>query len=243
MGGLHANLTPEEAHGLLQWWLEAGVDTLVEEQPRDWFKPVEAAVSKPNAAATGEATVASPALPDFASLDALKAWLATAPEVPLAKGIGRRALPHGLGEAPVMLMVDAPDADSVADGRPLTGGQRELAAKMLAAIGVRSDDAYVASLICVHAPGRKLSETERETCVALARAHVRLAAPRLLLLMGDAPARALTGKPLAEARGKVHNVEGVRTVATFHPRHLINRPGDKRLAWADLLLLTETIEQ
>jgi len=31
----------------------------------------------------------------------------------------------------------------------------------------------------------------------------------------------------------------VRTVATFHPRHLIKRPLDKSLAWQDLLLLME----
>jgi DNA polymerase len=34
-------------------------------------------------------------------------------------------------------------------------------------------------------------------------------------------------------------VEGVRTVATFHPRQLLKRPSDKALAWKDLLLLTE----
>ena len=50
---------------------------------------------------------------------------------------------------------------------------------------------------------------------------------------------ALLGKPLVEARGHVHKVEGVRAVATFHPRHLINRPLDKALAWRDLLLLME----
>jgi DNA polymerase len=42
-----------------------------------------------------------------------------------------------------------------------------------------------------------------------------------------------------DARGHVHKVEGIRTVATFHPRHLIKRTLDKRLAWQDLLLLME----
>jgi uracil-DNA glycosylase len=31
----------------------------------------------------------------------------------------------------------------------------------------------------------------------------------------------------------------VRTVVTFHPRQLLDRQSDKRLAWQDLLLLTE----
>jgi DNA polymerase len=37
----------------------------------------------------------------------------------------------------------------------------------------------------------------------------------------------------------VHKVEGVRCVATFHPRHLVNQPSNKSLAWKDLLLLME----
>ena len=61
-----------------------------------------------------------------------------------------------------------------------------------------------------------------------------MAKPKRLLLFGDGPSQALLGKPLSQARGHVHKVEGVRTVATFHPRHLINRPLDKSLAWKDL---------
>ena len=45
------------------------------------------------------------------------------------------------------------------------------------------------------------------------------------------------GEPLARARGRVHRIEGVRAVATFHPRWLLQRPSDKALAWRDLLLL------
>ena len=57
----------------------------------------------------------------------------------------------------------------------------------------------------------------------LPRQHIRLAKPQRLLLFGDGPCLALLGKRL-RARGHVHKIEGVRAVATFHPRHLINRP-------------------
>ena len=60
-----------------------------------------------------------------------------------------------------------------------------------------------------------------------------------LLLLGDGPAKAMLGKSLSDARAHVHKVEGVRTVATFSPRHLMNRPPHKALAWKDLLLLME----
>ena len=136
-----------------------------------------------------------------------------------------------------MLFADFPSAVESAEGRPLAGDSWVLAQRMLAAIGIAPDDAYLATLACFHAPGARLDGGELERCAAIARDHIRLARPARLLLFGDAPAKALTGHPLAAARGKVHRIEGVRTVATFHPRWLLQRPSDKALAWKDLLLL------
>ena len=84
-----------------------------------------------------------------------------------------------------------------------------------------------------------MTPAEREACAEIARQHIRLAQPKRLLLLGDGPSQALLGKRVIQARGHVHKVEGVRAVATFHPRQLIKRPSDKSLAWRDLLLLME----
>ena len=110
---------------------------------------------------------------------------------------------------------------------------------MLAAIKIPVDQAYSASLSCFHAPGARMSPAEREACAEIARRHIGLAKPKRLLLFGQGPTQALLGKPLPQARGHVHKVEGVRTIATFHPRDLIKQPSNKSLAWKDLLLLME----
>src|SRR6185369_1063741 len=89
------------------------------------------------------------------------------------------------------------------------------------------------------APGARMGDKERGECAEIARRHIRLVQPKRLILFGDGPCLALLGKRLVEARGHVHKVEGIRAVATFHPRHLIKRPLDKSLAWRDLLLLME----
>jgi DNA polymerase len=125
------------------------------------------------------------------------------------------------------------------EGCAISGEAWELAKRMLAAIGIDTDDAYCASLTPIHAPGARLNPRDREDYAEIARNHVRLAKPKRLLLLGDGPSQALLGKPVAQARGHVHKIEGVRTVVTFHPRHLIKRALDKRLAWQDLLLLME----
>jgi DNA polymerase len=217
----------------LGWWLDSGVDVAVGETPRDWRRSAPAPVAASVPAAAPQAALRD-APQDLA---AFRAWLEVEPGLPLERPGARRILPHGAEAAPLMLFADFPSAQEIAEGRPLAGDSWVLAQRMLAAIGIAPDDAYLATLTCFHAPGARLDGAEFERCASIARDHIRFAKPERLLLFGDAPARALTGHPLAAARGKVHRIEGVRTVATFHPRWLLQRPSDKALAWKDLLLL------
>jgi DNA polymerase len=223
-----------EAHSALRWWLEAGVDIAIAEEPRDWLAPPV----KSNRVAQ-PAPVPNITEPSHATLAELQAWLASSAQLPLASETARRILPHGPESAAVMLLSDAPTVEDLTAGQPIGGDAWELAKRMLAAIGIAPEDAYSASLSCFNAPGARMTNAEREACAEIARRHIRLASPKRLLLLGDGPAQALLGKSLVEARGHAVKVEGVRTVATFHPRHLINQPSNKARAWQDLLLLME----
>ncbi|MEO7365053.1 MAG: uracil-DNA glycosylase [Sphingomicrobium sp.] len=233
MGGDDHSLSAADAASTLGWWLAAGVDVAITETPRNWLKaPVVTPpnVRKPSALAVSQA---------LETLHLFRDWLGTAPSLPLASAGSPRVMPQGQVAAPVMLVAEMPAREDAAEGKPIGGEAWQLMTKMLAAIGIRAEDAYTATLACFHAPGAKMRADELAECAGIARQHVTLAKPKRLLLLGDAPARALLGKPLAAARGHVHKVEGVRTVATFHPRFLIGRPSDKAQAWRDLLLLME----
>lgn len=234
VGGKIDTIGIAEARSALTWWLEVGVDIAVQDEPRDWLKPVPKTSRSSELAATPNV-----AEPSHETLAELQDWLSSSAQLPLASATARRILPHGPDNAAVMLLSDAPALEDFAAGQPIGGEAWDLARRLLAAIGIKPEDAYSASLSCIHAPGAKMTPAEREACAEIARRHIALARPRKLLLLGDGPAQALLGKRLVEARGHVHKVEGVRTVATFHPRNLIKRPLDKSLAWKDLLLLME----
>ena len=231
-------LTREEAAKLLRWWLDAGVDTAIAEEPRQWLKAAGPRASVAAPAIAGEIAPPSPAeLP--ADYEAFRSWLEQATGLPLDRAGARRVLPHGLPGAKIMLMSSPPERDDAADGRPIGGEAWLLTTRMLAAIKLSPDEAYSASLACFHSPGVRMGDPELERCGEIARRHIALVKPERLLLFGEAPARALLGENLAQARGRVHRIEGVRTVATYHPRWLLQRPGDKALAWRDLLLLMD----
>jgi uracil-DNA glycosylase family 4 len=235
MGGEVDTIGIAEARGALAWWLQAGVDVAVQEQPRDWLRP---ALPR-SQIAQAPAPVANVVEPSHETLAELQQWLSSSTQLPLASATAKRIMPRGPENAPLMLLSDAPSLEDFAAGQPIGGESWELAKRMLAAIGIAPDEAYSASLSCFHSPGARMSAADRQACAEIAKRHIVLVKPRRLLLFGEGPAQALLGKPLPSARGHVHKLEGVRTVATFHPRQLINHPSNKSLAWKDLLLLME----
>jgi DNA polymerase len=237
MGGEHDRVTAAEAASVLGWWIEAGVDVAVQENPRAWLGAAEMRAPEPQVSTSPGFARSQAELPE--NLEAFRDWLGVSPDLPIARSGARRVLPKGAEAAEVMLLADLPSPEDVASDQPIGGAAWELTQRMLAAIGFDAEQAYLANLSCAHSPGARPSPEELQACAAIARRHITLVRPKRLLLLGDGPSRALLGKPLAAARGHVHKVEGVRTVASFHPRWLLERASDKARAWSDLLLLME----
>lgn len=235
MGGELESLGFAEVSSALAWWLEAGVDVALQEEPRDWLRPAPAKTHSRSV----EPPQQNIAQPTHETLAALQDWLSSSAQLPLASATARRIMPQGPENAAVMLLSEAPTLEDFAAGQPIGGEAWELVKRMLAAIRIPAEETYSASLSCFHLPGARMNVSDREACAEISRRHIQLAKPRKLLLLGDGPAQAMLGKPLLQARGHIHKVEGIRTVATFHPRQLIHQPSNKSLAWKDLLLLME----
>ena len=219
-----------EMESALGWWIEAGVDVVVEEAPHDWMRraaplPAPAEIA-PEAAAP-------------ADLAAFREWLSS---VEIPSGGGARVAPAGDPAAGLMVLADMPE-----DGDPVGGRAGLLFDRMLAAIGRDRAAIYLAPLSPTQFPAGRVPAEAIAPLAVIARRHVALARPAMLLLLGDAPALALLGMPMAAARGRLHKInhEGgtVGAVATFHPRFLLQRPACKADAWSDLRLMLEEMSQ
>lgn len=226
------------AQSALSWWEEAGVDTLVAETPRDWLKPApEAPAREPMAAGP------STEIPD--TLDAFRAWFIDGVSLPLDGPAAPRLGPAGNPAAALMVMVDMPGAEDFAAGTLLAGEAGALFDKMLAAIGLSRETIYLASLSPLRTPTGSLDAREAEALAVIARRHIALAAPRALLLFGDACSKALVGPAVAGARGRWHELAtpagAVKTLVTIRPEKLVAMPKLKAHAWADLQLLMEEL--
>lgn len=232
-----ANIGFNNLSSVLSWWDLAGVDVVVEDTPRDWLaRPAPAPAAAPVVTTNlqPETAPAPETLPD--TLEALREWLIKPETLP---ELGPRRCPaQGVIGSTLMLLSDMPDQDDLQAERLFAGAAGQLLDAMLKAIGQSRDDAYIASL----APGRPatgmISGPIEGQLRGIARQHVRLSAPKTLLLMGDPAVKAMTGMNLAQARGKIHQIDlGEQTmpaIATFHPRFLLQQPACKADAWADL---------
>lgn len=146
-----------------------------------------------------------------------------------------------------MLIVDMPGLDDAAAAKLIGGEAGRLFDCMLAAIGRDRESIYLASLSCLRSPAGSFDADSAKQCAVLARHHIGLAAPLAVLLLGDAPAKALLGGSVIQTRGRWHEISTpkgqVRALATFPPSLLLDQPKAKRHAWADLQMLIEGLNR
>lgn len=182
---------------------------------------------------------ALPALPD--TLAALQAWIIGDPAAPEARWGTPRIAPTGDPASGLMIVTDLPDDDDSAEDRLLAGAAGRLFDRMLAAIGRDRTSIYLTSLASARPVGGRIDVANQDRLGHILRHHIQMARPKRLLLLGDAPNRALLGMGFLAARGGLRTINHggiiVEAVASFHPRQLLKQPALKGEAWRDLLLL------
>ena len=220
------------AASTLEWWSDAGVDTLIADEPRDWRVQAQA-VAAPVAGVASPVVEAPRRLPE--TLAEFVEWR-VGPEAPEAGWNGSPARPEGDAASGLMIVLDCPEGDALLDGAP-----GRLFDRMLAAIGRDRASIYLTALAASRPIGGRLPPEAEPALTSLLRHHIALTAPKRLLVIGSAASRALIGMDSARARGSLRAVNldtgTVDAVVSWHPRFLLENPARKADAWKDLQLL------
>lgn len=178
------------------------------------------------------------------TLEDLRAAVESFDGCPLKLTASTTVFADGNAKAPLMLVGEAPGRDEDRQGLPFVGESGQLLAKMMASIGYDRSRYYITNVLPWRPPGNRTpTDQEVATCLPFLIRHIELVQPKVLLLLGGLPTRALFARPegIMRQRGKWRAYESpglshpIPALATLHPAFLLRQPSQRRLAWRDLL--------
>ncbi|WP_149804237.1 uracil-DNA glycosylase [Mesorhizobium sp. NFR06] len=149
----------------------------------------------------------------------------------------------GNPNADLMLVGEAPGRDEDLEGLPFVGRSGRLLDRMLAAIGLDRNSAYIANVIPWRPPGNRTpTPHETEICRPFIERQIELVNPKVLVNLGGPSAKTLlnSSEGILRLRGnwRVHTTASgiaIPAMPTLHPAYLLRTPAHKKLAWRDFL--------
>ncbi|WGV15782.1 uracil-DNA glycosylase [Fuscovulum ytuae] len=207
------------------------------------YVPQASAAERAAVAADAAVAEAAARAAGAGSLEALREALAGYEHCELKKGARNLVFADGRAGARVLILGEAPGRDEDLEGRPFVGAAGQLLDRMFGAIGLSRESPdleralYITNVMPWRPPGNREPVPEE---IAMMRPfvarHVDLAAPEIIVVMGNTPCSALLGaKGILRLRGTWAEALGRPVMPMVHPAYLLRNPVAKREAWADLL--------
>ncbi|MDR0839873.1 MAG: uracil-DNA glycosylase [Christensenellaceae bacterium] len=151
---------------------------------------------------------------------------------------------EGDPQARVMFVGEGPGREEDRTGRPFVGPAGQLLDKMLAAIGLKREEVYIANVVKCRPPGNRVpADHEAAACLPYLRAQFALVRPQIIVCLGATAAKNLydPNVRITRDRGVWQNKKGVWMLPTYHPAALLRDEGKKKEAWEDMKKLRDKL--
>jgi uracil-DNA glycosylase len=182
-----------------------------------------------------------PAATRAGALKAIRDEIGDCTRCPLAYA-GRRNIVFADGDpnARLMFIGEGPGADEDTQGLPFVGKSGQLLNNMIAAMGLRREDVYIANIVKCRPPANRAPEpAEANVCTQFLVRQIDIVQPEYIVALGATAAMYLLGvrQSLSSLRGRFHPVRGAKALITYHPAFLLRDPRQKAEAWKDLQMV------
>jgi uracil-DNA glycosylase family 4 len=168
--------------------------------------------------------------------------------------LGRKHIVFGAGDpyAELMFIGEGPGADEDEQGLPFVGRAGQLLNNMIAAMGLKREQVYIANIVKCRPPQNRTPERDEcDTCSPFLMRQIGVIRPRVIVALGATAAKNLLGvqDSMASLRGRFYDFSPPRTLmesgapvecklaVTYHPAFLLRDPRQKKEAWKDLQMV------
>ncbi|MGE3261859.1 MAG: uracil-DNA glycosylase [Bacteriovoracia bacterium] len=161
--------------------------------------------------------------------------------------IGRKQSVFGRGspEARVAFVGDFPSDSDNETGEPFSDEAGALLNKMILAMKVKPEEAYLTNAFKCHPPvGQSVDNSLFDACERHLKMQLQWVNAPILVAMGERAAQAIarSESPLRVLRKQEFEWNGKRVICTHHPRDLLHSPAKKKEAWEDLQSVMKMLE-
>jgi uracil-DNA glycosylase len=162
---------------------------------------------------------------------------------PLGQGRMKFVFGEGNPSARLMFVGEGPGRDEDLQGRPFVGKAGELLDRMIAAIGMKREETYIANVVKCRPPdNRTPTPEEARACIKYLHRQIELIDPAVIVTLGATPLRELVGisEGITRGRGQWRRVRigghEIPVMPTFHPAYVLRQYTQdvRRAVWQDL---------
>ncbi len=155
---------------------------------------------------------------------------------------GRKNIVFGVGNpnAELMLVGEGPGADEDEQGEPFVGRAGQLLNNMIAAMGLKRSDVYIANVVKCRPPQNRTPEKDEcDICSPFLMRQIEVIRPKVIVALGAVAAKNLLAinESMANLRGHWYDFKNSRLLVTYHPAYLLRDPRQKKEAWKDLQMV------
>ena len=184
----------------------------------------------------------------FEKLKQLKKNIQSIKNCELKKNATNLVFADGNINSKIMIIGEGPGAQEDNSGIPFVGRAGKLLDKMLESINLNRENVYISNVVNYRPPeNRRPTEEEIARYVPYLIIHIEIINPKILILLGSTALNAIIGNKevISKARGKWSQKQVGTTrpwiIASFHPAFLMRQPEQKKLAWIDLKMVRDKI--
>ncbi|MFP3898350.1 MAG: uracil-DNA glycosylase [Dehalococcoidia bacterium] len=152
---------------------------------------------------------------------------------------------EGAEDAALLFIGEAPGWHEDQQGRPFVGPAGQFLDQLLASIGLRREEVYIANVIKCRPPqNREPLPAEIQSCRRWLDRQIEIIQPRMIITLGRySLARYFPNESISKIHGKPRKIEDVICYPMYHPAAALHQGSLRPIVEADMLRIPQVLAQ